>query len=275
MRPRHGYPAALHRGLPSRPKSTTREVPRQPNIQQGRTASSPHPPGSSWRALRRRRRRFLAYSSPSRLPDPHHLAVLARPGFVGAASALPAPPGSGCPQLQPPCCDRTVVASFHRHSNNERLTAHTPGEAQEARHERAGHHRPLRPPALGFASTTGAVDDIKAARTHGIPAALTQTGVRCWADKAYQGAGRHHPRPLPRSLGQTLRRPASREHLPRRDPSPRRTGHGHPQDLAAPAQTPLQYDPHHHDRQGHPRPATRSALTRPGSTTQKGPQHRA
>lgn len=35
----------------------------------------------------------------------------------------------------------------------------------------------------------GAVHDIKAARTHGIPAALTQAGVRCWADKAYQGAG--------------------------------------------------------------------------------------
>jgi hypothetical protein len=35
----------------------------------------------------------------------------------------------------------------------------------------------------------GAVHDIKAARTHGIPAALTQAGIHCWADKAYQGAG--------------------------------------------------------------------------------------
>ncbi|MFF4402286.1 transposase family protein [Streptomyces sp. NPDC001480] len=35
----------------------------------------------------------------------------------------------------------------------------------------------------------GAVHDIKAACTHGIPAALTQASVRCWADKAYQGAG--------------------------------------------------------------------------------------
>ncbi|MQY40940.1 IS5 family transposase ISStsp4 [Streptomyces sp. RB17] len=35
----------------------------------------------------------------------------------------------------------------------------------------------------------GAVHDIKAARSHGIPAALAQAGVRCWADKAYQGAG--------------------------------------------------------------------------------------
>lgn len=35
----------------------------------------------------------------------------------------------------------------------------------------------------------GAVHDIKAARTHNIPAALAQAGIRCWADKAYQGAG--------------------------------------------------------------------------------------
>lgn len=35
----------------------------------------------------------------------------------------------------------------------------------------------------------GAVHDVKAARTHGIPAALTKAGIKCWADKAYQGAG--------------------------------------------------------------------------------------
>ncbi|EST27819.1 transposase IS493, partial [Streptomycetaceae bacterium MP113-05] len=35
----------------------------------------------------------------------------------------------------------------------------------------------------------GAVHDIKAARTHGIIDALTEAGVRCWADKAYRGAG--------------------------------------------------------------------------------------
>jgi hypothetical protein len=39
------------------------------------------------------------------------------------------------------------------------------------------------PPAL-----PGAVHDIKAARTHGIIDALTTAGVRCWADKGYQGA---------------------------------------------------------------------------------------
>jgi hypothetical protein len=35
----------------------------------------------------------------------------------------------------------------------------------------------------------GAVHGIMAARTHGIPAALTGAGIHCWADKAYQGAG--------------------------------------------------------------------------------------
>jgi hypothetical protein len=35
------------------------------------------------------KRRFLAYSSPSRLPDPGHLAVLTRPVVVRAAPTLP------------------------------------------------------------------------------------------------------------------------------------------------------------------------------------------
>ena len=35
----------------------------------------------------------------------------------------------------------------------------------------------------------GAVHDLRAARTHGIIAALTAAGVRVWADKGYQGAG--------------------------------------------------------------------------------------
>ncbi|WP_405387807.1 transposase family protein [Streptomyces sp. NBC_01102] len=35
----------------------------------------------------------------------------------------------------------------------------------------------------------GAVHDLTAARTHGIPAALAADDVKCWADKAYQGAG--------------------------------------------------------------------------------------
>ncbi|MGW4025180.1 transposase family protein, partial [Streptomyces sp. NPDC005009] len=35
----------------------------------------------------------------------------------------------------------------------------------------------------------GAVHDLTAVRTHGIPAALAADAIKCWADKAYQGAG--------------------------------------------------------------------------------------
>ncbi|GAA3048362.1 transposase family protein [Streptomyces glomeratus] len=35
----------------------------------------------------------------------------------------------------------------------------------------------------------GAVHDVRAAREHGIIAALTEAGITCWADKGYQGAG--------------------------------------------------------------------------------------
>jgi hypothetical protein len=34
----------------------------------------------------------------------------------------------------------------------------------------------------------GAVHDLTAAQAHGIPAALTADDIKCWADKAYQGA---------------------------------------------------------------------------------------
>ncbi|MGW6224724.1 transposase family protein [Streptomyces olivaceus] len=34
-----------------------------------------------------------------------------------------------------------------------------------------------------------ATHDLTAARTHGIPAALAADDIKCWADKAYQGAG--------------------------------------------------------------------------------------
>ncbi|MFE6787896.1 transposase family protein [Streptomyces sp. NPDC057680] len=35
----------------------------------------------------------------------------------------------------------------------------------------------------------GAVHDLTAARIHGIPAVLAADAIKCWADKAYQGAG--------------------------------------------------------------------------------------
>jgi DDE superfamily endonuclease/Helix-turn-helix of DDE superfamily endonuclease len=55
----------------------------------------------------------------------------------------------------------------------------------------------------------GAVHDVKAARTHGIPAMLIKFGVACYADNAYRGAGptiavpfRRGPRPLSKAQRQ-------------------------------------------------------------------------
>ncbi|MET8554822.1 transposase family protein [Streptomyces sp. NPDC004959] len=41
----------------------------------------------------------------------------------------------------------------------------------------------------------GPVNDLTAARTHGVADALATAGLKCWADKAYQGAG--HPIRVP------------------------------------------------------------------------------
>lgn len=63
------------------------------------------------------RRRFLAYSSPSRSTDPHHLAVLARPAFVRAAPTLPGTTRIRLPSATSSCCDRTTAEVFHPRPN--------------------------------------------------------------------------------------------------------------------------------------------------------------
>jgi len=93
----------------------------------------------------------------------------------------------------------------------------------------------------------GAVHDVKGARTHGIPAALIKFGVACYADNAYRGAGptssvpfRRGPRPLSKT-----RRQVNANHA--RNRGPRRTRHGHPQDLETADQTALPPARRHHD----------------------------
>lgn len=74
----------------SRPGAEAQPRSSQPGVSgRVRTAPGPYPPGLSRYTLERRKRRFLAYSFPSRSPGPHHLAVLARPGFVRAACHPP------------------------------------------------------------------------------------------------------------------------------------------------------------------------------------------
>jgi hypothetical protein len=46
------------------------------------------------------------------------------PSLSGLLPPSPASPGSGCPQLQPACCDSPAVKVSHPHSNPQRLVAH-------------------------------------------------------------------------------------------------------------------------------------------------------
>jgi hypothetical protein len=69
-------------------------------------------------------RRFLAYSSPSRLPDPDHLAVLTHPGVVRAAPTLPGTTRLRLPPAPPSCCDRNSGEGLSPPLEPQRLTAH-------------------------------------------------------------------------------------------------------------------------------------------------------
>jgi hypothetical protein len=69
----------------------------------------------------------------------------------------------------------------------------------------------------------GAMHDVRAARTHGIPAALIKFGVAAYADAAYQAAGptiavpyRRHPKPLSRN-----QKIVNRNHAHKRAPGER------------------------------------------------------
>jgi hypothetical protein len=58
-----------------------------------------------------------SYTSPSRLPNPGHLAVLARPGVVEAAPALTRVPGVRLPPASATCCDRSPVGTYPPHGH--------------------------------------------------------------------------------------------------------------------------------------------------------------
>jgi len=78
--------------------------------------------------------RFLSYSSPSRSPDPGHLAVLARPGFVRAAPALPGTTRLRLPSAPPSRCDGISGEGLSPPLEPLRLTAHAHAAARV-------HHR--------------------------------------------------------------------------------------------------------------------------------------
>ncbi len=100
----------------------------------------------------------------------------------------------------------------------------------------------------------GAVHDVRASRTHGIIGALTEAGRTVLGRQGIPRRGRHHTRALLGPLGDSARRPASRQPLTRENPRTRRTGHRHPQELATPAQAAMLHHPHHRPRPGRPHP---------------------
>jgi hypothetical protein len=59
----------------------------------------------------------LRYASLSCSPDPSHLAVLARPGFDGAAPTRPCVSRVRLPPASPNCCDSPEVGTYTPHGS--------------------------------------------------------------------------------------------------------------------------------------------------------------
>ena len=79
----------------------------------------------------------------------------------------------------------------------------------------------------------GAVHDVKAARTHGIPAALIKFGVACLRRQRLPRRRTDHRGAVPARTPTTIGRATPGQRLPRPQPRTRRTRHGHPQNLEA------------------------------------------
>jgi hypothetical protein len=124
LRPRREYAADLPHGLPGSSCLPPREFPAHtldgcaPLPAQIHQVFEPVPHKGAVT------HRFLAYSSPSRSPDPHHLAVLTRPGFVRAAPTLPGIIRTRLPSAPPSRCDRISGEGLSPPLEPQRLTAH-------------------------------------------------------------------------------------------------------------------------------------------------------
>ena len=111
------------------------------------------------------KRRFLAYSFPPRSPDPPHLAVLARPGFVRAAPALPATTRIRLPSATATCCDRPQAKVSHLHSNHS--ASRRKSDVRQVR--RSSIPEPTSTSSTPFASGS----------THRLPARTREGGRAC------------------------------------------------------------------------------------------------
>ncbi len=104
----------------------------------------------------------------------------------------------------------------------------------------------------------GSTHDLTAARTHGIIDALTERRPQVLGRQGIPRCRRLHPGSLPRPSPQAVAAPPQQHTC--QDPLPRRAGHGRPEDLASPTETPLQHQPHHSDRPSRPRPSPRVSV---------------
>ena len=118
LRHRHGYHAALHRGLPAGTTSPAQEFLLRDEGAR-RTAPGPDPPGSSRSVIKGRITPVPLVLLSVMLPDPHHLAVLARPGPVGAACHPPRHlPVQAAPSFLTPTASGVKAKVSHLHSNH-------------------------------------------------------------------------------------------------------------------------------------------------------------
>ena len=146
LRLRCEYAAVFPRSLPGSSRPPPREFPAL-NIRAG--ARRPQPISTRFELVPHQggvTRRFLAYSSPSRSPNPNHLAVLARPGFVRAAPALPGTTRIRLPSAPPSCCDSISDVGLSPPFESLRFTAH-PRSAAYLRFARAIRRRRYEAPS--------------------------------------------------------------------------------------------------------------------------------
>lgn len=98
--------------------------------------------------------------------------------------------GWTCPAL--PCVVEEGIRPARRDAAADRPHRRRPalllGQPQEARHDVQVIVDPKGRLLWVSPALPGALDDVRAAREHGISDALAGVGVACWADKGYQGA---------------------------------------------------------------------------------------
>jgi hypothetical protein len=93
---------------------TTTGVPCHAHARQVRAASSPDPPGSSWRRIK-----GMSHAGSSRTPLRHARRTRTIwqywpvPALSGLLPPSPAPPGSGCPQLHRPAATGSAAKVSH------------------------------------------------------------------------------------------------------------------------------------------------------------------